>query len=204
MNTTACPRQPGRRRLLQTLLLLPAGPWVAPAQAQTPFDAAALQRALQDGGVVLALRHALAPGTFDPPGFRVGDCSTQRNLNDTGREQSRQIGRWFEAAGLPPAQVRSSPWCRCIDTATLAFGRADVWPALGSPHGTAETVRNAQRAQLLQALAAVSAQRGRLEVWVTHAFVQSALASQSTGSGEALALRGQGDRAALLGRLAMA
>jgi phosphohistidine phosphatase SixA len=191
-----------RRRALQRLLLMPAVPALAPAWAQDPFDAAALRRALQTGGVVLALRHALAPGTFDPPGFRVDDCSTQRNLNDTGRAQSRRIGRWFVQAGLVPAQVRTSPWCRCIDTAQLAFGSAEVWPALGSPHGTSETVRSTQRTQLLQALAAVSAQAGRLEVWVTHAFVQSAVAGSSTGVGEALALRATGTgRADLLGRL---
>jgi phosphohistidine phosphatase SixA len=200
MNTAA------RRRALQRLLLSPAVPLLLPGatRAQGLFDAGALRRALQDGGVVLALRHALAPGTFDPPGFRVDDCRTQRNLNDEGREQARRIGQWFAQAGLRPAQVRSSPWCRCIDTARLAFGAAEVWPALGSPHGTAETVRSAQRGQLLQALAAVSAQRGRLEVWVTHAFVQGAVVGSSTGVGEALALRAADPgRAELLGRLAL-
>jgi phosphohistidine phosphatase SixA len=207
---------PARRRALQRMLhaaALPALPALAAfaalrppkARAQAPFDAGALRRAVQGGGVVLALRHALAPGTFDPPGFRLDDCSTQRNLNDTGREQSRRIGQWFAQAGLPPARVRTSPWCRCIDTARLAFGEAEVWPALGSPHGTTETVRSAQRAQLLQALAQASAQSGRLEVWVTHAFVQSALVGSSTGVGEALVLRAaDAGRADLLGRLTLA
>lgn len=197
--------KPVRRRALQGLVLLPVLPWVAPARAQAGMDAGALRRALREGGVVLTLRHALAPGTFDPPGFRLEDCRTQRNLNDTGREQARRIGQWFALAGLRPALVRSSPWCRCIDTASLAFGAVEVWPALGSPHGTAETVRSAQRAKLLQALAAVSAQPGRLEVWVTHAFVQGAIVGSSTGVGEALALRApEPGRAELLGRLTLA
>ncbi len=55
-------------------------------------------------------RHALAPGTFDPPGFRLGDCGTQRNLNDEGRPQARRIGEWFQARQLRPEKVLSSPW----------------------------------------------------------------------------------------------
>ena len=51
---------------------------------------------LRQGGVVALFRHALAPGTFDPPGFRLGDCGTQRNLNDEGRTQARRIGEWFQ------------------------------------------------------------------------------------------------------------
>ena len=86
----------------------------------------------------LALRHALAPGTFDPPNFRLGDCSTQRNLSDEGRQQARRIGAWFRAQGLTPARVRSSPWCRCVDTAALAFGTHEAWAALGSPRGATE------------------------------------------------------------------
>ncbi len=117
---------------------------LAAAWATASSSADALAARLREGGVVIALRHALAPGTFDPPGFRLGECSTQRNLNDEGRAQARRIGHWFAERGLVPAQVRSSPWCRCIDTATLAFGRAEPWAALGSPHGTAEATRATQ------------------------------------------------------------
>ena len=87
--------------------------------AQQSTDAADL---LRKGGVVLAFRHARAPGTFDPPAFRLADCSTQRNLSDEGRAQALNIGQWFKARDLRPAKVLSSPWCRCIDTAILAFG----------------------------------------------------------------------------------
>ena len=121
------------------LLLLAALYWTVPRAHAAPAahdDAAAL---LRQGGVIIAFRHALAPGTFDPPGFQPGVCSTQRNLSDEGRAQARRIGEWFKAAGLQPARVRSSPWCRCLDTATLAFGQAEPWSALGSPHGAAET-----------------------------------------------------------------
>jgi len=147
-------------------------------------DVAAL---LRQGGVVIAFRHALAPGTFDPPGFRPGVCSTQRNLDDAGRAQARRIGEWFKAAGLQPARVRSSPWCRCLDTATLAFGQAEPWAALGSPHGATETTNAESLDALRQAVAA--APRGRFEAWVTHQFVLSKLVGGGSSSGEGLVLR---------------
>ena len=121
-----------RRALLGAGLgLIPWHGW-----ATTGADAEAL---LRKGGVVVVFRHALAPGTFDPPGMRLGDCSTQRNLSDAGRAQARRIGEWFKERQLQPAAVRSSPWCRCMDSATLAFGTPEVWAALGSPHGAPET-----------------------------------------------------------------
>lgn len=56
------------------------------------------------------------------------------NLGDEGRRQARQLGAWFAARQLRPARVRSSPWCRCVGTARLAFGdRVEPWAALGSP-----------------------------------------------------------------------
>jgi len=73
--------------------------------------------ALREGRAVLMLRHALAPGTGDPGNFRVDDCSTQRNLNDTGREQARAWKPFLEAHGITEARVFSSQWCRCLDTA---------------------------------------------------------------------------------------
>ena len=145
---------------------------------------------LRTGGVVIALRHALAPGTFDPPGFKLGDCSTQRNLSEEGREQARRIGAWMRQQKLTPAAVRSSPWCRCVDTATLAFGQAEAWAALSSPTGAPDDQRQARLALLQAALKTVPA--GRFEAWVTHQFVLADLAGTSTASGEALVLRAGG------------
>jgi broad specificity phosphatase PhoE len=184
----------GLRR--RALLLAGAGvPWVA---AAADVDVAATLRA---GGVVAAFRHALAPGTFDPPGFRLGDCSTQRNLDDEGRAQSRRLGDWFRSRGLEPASVRSSPWCRCVDTAMLAFGRNEVWDALASPTGADAAVRQRRLQQLRDALAAQAA--GRFDVWVTHQFVLNDLAASSTASGEGLLLKAapDGGRPQVLARL---
>ena len=187
-----------RRRLLLSAGL--AAPWAAALAQSNTVDVRAL---LREGGLVVALRHALAPGTFDPPGFRLGECATQRNLSDEGRAQARRVGAWFQAAQLKPAVVRSSPWCRCVDTATLAFGGAETWAALGSPYGSAEQTNADHLQQLRSALSQVTAQRGRFEVWVTHMFVLSALAQENTASGEALLLRaGPGDTVQVLGRLA--
>ena len=168
------------------LLAAPTLPW--PLASRATDDGAALA-ALRAGGVVVAFRHALAPGTFDPPQFRLGDCSTQRNLNEEGRAQARRIGAWFRGHGLQPAAVRSSPWCRCIDTATLAFGGAEAWPALGSPRGSDAATNAARIASLRERLAVAGRAAGRFEVWVTHMFVQSDLVGGGAGSGEGLVLR---------------
>lgn len=182
-----------RRRLLATgagacaALLGSASPVLA-TQADPN---AALAARLRSGGVVIAFRHALAPGTFDPPGFVLEDCSTQRNLDETGRAQSLRIGQWFREHRLEPAQVRSSPWCRCLDTARGAFGADAVqtWPALGSPRGTAEQAYPEYQA-LLRKSAAQRRASGGFEVWFTHMFVLQDLVGQGVGSAEALLLRG--------------
>lgn len=73
--------------------------------------------ALSTPGHVALVRHALAPGTGDPADFDVNDCSTQRNLSDDGRQQATHIGELFREHAMPEAQVFSSQWCRCIETA---------------------------------------------------------------------------------------
>ena len=188
---TIDPIRLSRRRLLVAAAastLVPAG--AAEADAET---------LLRAGGVVVGLRHALAPGTFDPPGFRLGDCGTQRNLDDEGRAQARRIGQWFASRSLKPARVRSSPWCRCIETARLAFGGAEVWDALGSPRGSPEAAQPA-RMRAVHA-AAAAARPGRFEVWVTHGLVLSALAGAGADSGEGLVLRLEGGTLRVLARL---
>lgn len=175
---------------------------VAAAAAPLIARADEVETALKTGGVVIAFRHALAPGTFDPPNFTPGVCSTQRNLSDEGRAQARRIGAWFTQRGLAPAAVKSSPWCRCLDTAQLAFGRGEPWAALGSPRGTEERTYAEQIQQLRAAVQAVPA--GKFEVWVTHMFVLSDLVSTNTSSGEGLVLRAKpGAAPTVLARLAI-
>ncbi len=90
-------------------------------------------QALQDGRAVLILRHALAPGTGDPGNFDLNDCSTQRNLNEAGREQARAWKPFLAEHGIEEARVFTSQWCRCRDTATeMDVGEVTEWPSLNS------------------------------------------------------------------------
>lgn len=170
--------------------LLVTGAALALPVRAAPSDA--VEQALRGGlaaGGVLMFRHALAPGTFDPPGFKLGDCATQRNLNDEGRRQARQIGAWFSARQLRPTRVRSSPWCRCLETARLAFGdRVEAWDALGSPRAGNDEANAQALAQLRAGLATVVKRRAGFEVWVTHMFVFSALLGEGAGSGDSVLL----------------
>jgi len=92
---------------------------------------------------VLLIRHAsTTPGLGDPQGFRLDDCSTQRNLSDEGRAEAKRMGERFRSLKIPIAQVYTSPWCRCRETAMLAFGRSEDWEPLSSffdfPHQEGE------------------------------------------------------------------
>lgn len=70
-------------------------------------------------GYVLLMRHALAPGVGDPENFNVSDCSTQRNLNEEGRQDARDIGSWLERREVKILRVETSRWCRAKETAQL-------------------------------------------------------------------------------------
>ena len=76
---------------------------------------------LEDGGKLIFIRHAYAPGGGDPDNFNLDDCSTQRNLNKEGREQAKYIGEFFKKNEIKIYKVLSSEWCRCKDTAKIAF-----------------------------------------------------------------------------------
>lgn len=89
-------------------------------------------RLLGRGGHVVLIRHALAPGFGDPATFTLADCATQRNLSEEGRRQARAIGEAFRERGIPIEGVFSSQWCRCRETAELAFGAFREHPALNS------------------------------------------------------------------------
>jgi phosphohistidine phosphatase SixA len=88
---------------------------------------------LSDGQHVLLMRHADAPGYGDPQGYRLDQCSSQRNLGDYGKKQAVAIGEWLTGQGISSARVFSSQWCRCVDTAKLLNkGPVKIAPPLGS------------------------------------------------------------------------
>jgi len=96
-------------------------------------DANELVQQMRSGGLVLMIRHALAPGIGDPEDFKLDDCTTQRNLNQQGREQARAIGEWLRARKIQNVKLYSSQWCRCLQTARLMnLGTVTPLPALNS------------------------------------------------------------------------
>ena len=91
-----------------------------------------LIKKLKKGGNIIFIRHALAPGSGDPENFNIKNCSTQRNLNTEGIEQSKKMGLFFQQNNIPIDKVLSSEWCRCKDTAKFAFKDYETFNALNS------------------------------------------------------------------------
>ena len=87
---------------------------------------------LEDGKKIIFIRHAIAPGNGDPNNFDINDCSTQRNLNENGIEESKKIGLFFKNNKIKIDKVLSSQWCRCKDTAKYAFKNFKTFDALNS------------------------------------------------------------------------
>lgn len=155
---------------------------LARAQPADPF-----WRLLREGGCVVLMRHAQTePGLGDPPGFTLGQCRTQRNLSADGREQSRRVGEAFRREDIGIASVRSSAWCRCVDTAQLAFGRHALWPALNS-FFQGQGDGDAQTREVLDTVAALRAPVNW--VLVTHQVNISALTGEYPAMGELFATR---------------
>lgn len=146
-------------------------------------DPAAL---LRQGGCVLMLRHAQTePGIGDPPEFKLGVCSTQRNLSASGKQSAVRMGQWFKARDLQPQVVLTSAWCRCVDTANLAFGKSQLWAPLNSVFGDRLPLPD-QTEALRQALKQLAA--GQFQVWVSHQVNVSALVGQFMAMGEGVIL----------------
>ena len=86
----------------------------------------------KNGDKIILIRHSKAPGFGDPPGFKIKDCKTQRNLSKKGIDQSKKIGKLFKKNKIKIDQVLSSQWCRCKDTAKYAFKNYKEFSALNS------------------------------------------------------------------------
>ena len=96
-------------------------------------QASDLSQKLQSSEYLLLMRHTLAPGVGDPANYSLEDCKTQRNLNAEGKAQAVFVGEWLKKQGVKNAELHSSVWCRCKDTAALLnFGEYKVEPALAS------------------------------------------------------------------------
>jgi broad specificity phosphatase PhoE len=155
----------------------------------------ALWSLLKGGGQVILIRHAVTtPGSGDPPGMRLDDCSTQRNLSDEGRQHARRIGEEFRKRQIPVERVLSSPWCRCLETARLAFGKAEVARPLDNLFGRHE---NRDR-QIRELRSLLNAPRGTNLVLVSHGSTILALTGISPATGEMVIVAPSGK---LAGRL---
>jgi phosphohistidine phosphatase SixA len=154
--------------------------------------------ALQSGTIAL-FRHANAPGTGDPPGFQLNDCSSQRNLNAAGRAQAKRIGDQFRARRINVTRVLTSQWCRTRETAQLAFpGLPKDEPAFNSFFGD----RDQEAAQTRTALGVLQSWRGPgVMVVVTHQVNITALTDIFPDSGEGIIVRVASERLEVLGRI---
>ncbi|MEM7744989.1 MAG: histidine phosphatase family protein [Pseudomonadota bacterium] len=142
---------------------------------------------LSEPRTVALMRHALAPGTSDPAGFRLGDCTTQRNLDARGRQQARDIGVAIRAAGVSVDRVVTSQWCRCRETAELlALAVVEDAPFLNSFFEDRSTADD-QTAALTAFLADLPPDE--TVVLVTHQVNITALTGRGVGSGEVFLLR---------------
>lgn len=162
-------------------------------------SAEALWKALQGGGHVALMRHASAPGVGDPAGFALKDCATQRNLSAQGRSQAAAAGALFRQHGVTRADIESSQWCRCLDTARL-LGLGPVTPFAALNSFFENDGREAEQTAQVRSLILRHAGQRTL-VLVTHQVNITALTGVYPESGEILVLRPRAGKIELLGRL---
>lgn len=172
-------------KMLLWALIITAVAFVSPPGRAD--DAATVLSMLKQPGVHAIMRHALAPGTGDPGEFRLDDCTTQRNLDDRGREQARAIGEALKGHGIVFDRILTSQWCRCRETAALlGLGTPDDFPGLNSffqDRSTADAQTEAVRA-LLTALP-----QGERALLVTHQVNITALTGRGVSSGEVFLIK---------------
>jgi phosphohistidine phosphatase SixA len=158
-----------RYSLLVQLALLLVAPAAGAQQALKPkLEGAALVDALRPGGHVILLRHMSTEHVAPDPGyFEVRDCSTQRNLSEEGKGQARLVGKAFAKLAIPVGEVLSSPYCRCLETGRLAFGRVteseilSVWDALTVPE-------RSERGGVVRKMLGTSPPAGANTILITH------------------------------------
>jgi len=146
---------------------------------------------LKAGSHVILMRHEkTVSGVADPPGFKLGDCSTQRNLSDAGREDARRFGETLRKNRIAIGRVLSSPWCRCIDTAKLALPGTEPEP--DPSLGSFVEIRDMddRNAALEKMRATIAAWKGPGNLlMVSHGVTISALAAKSLSQGAILVVK---------------
>lgn len=145
-------------------------------------------------GYVLLMRHALAPGMGDPANFKVSDCSTQRNLNNEGRNDAREIGKWLQRREVQIFRVESSRWCRAKETAQLLkIGKVMLNKNFDSLFQDADPLNDPQTANIKERIFKHRNTKGLL-VLVGHSVNIQALTGVSLESGEGVLVRANAQR----------
>ena len=182
---------PSSRTLVAAVVAALALTFAAGATAAPSPD---LVRTLRAGGVVLVFRHAATDFSKpDQDPVVVADCSTQRNLSAQGRADARAIGRGVRRLGLPVGQVFSSAYCRTLETARLAFGRATVHPALLNTIAAEHDAAWRRQIRAARRLIGTRPRPGTLTVLVTHNIVVQEATGQTLEEGEAIVFRPAGN-----------
>ena len=140
----------------------------------------------KEGDKIILIRHALAPGGGDPPGFKLNDCKTQRNLNKVGIEQSKAIGKLFKKNKISVDKVLSSQWCRCKDTAKYAFGEYKEFTALNSTFQSPFDKNEGKQLKELYNYVKKWNGNGKNLVLITHYSIITAVTNAVPSSGEIL------------------
>ena len=188
-------------RLLMLILLTAAGGLPIAQASATELSEKQLWQSLRDGEAAALMRHALAPGTGDPGNFDIDNCATQRNLSDRGREQARATGERFRRNGIEQAQVYSSRWCRCLETARL-MSLGDVQPFAGLNSFFRDRSTEPEQSAATRALIEKHvADNGSPLVLVTHQVNITALTDVFPSSGEIVVVRPAADGLQVLGRI---
>jgi len=138
----------------------------------------------RQGNKVILIRHSLAPGSGDPAGFKIGDCTTQRNLNKVGIEQSKKIGKILKDNKISIDIVLSSEWCRCKDTAYYAFGEFKEFSALNSIFSIPFNKNEPKQAKEIKKYVMNWEGEGKNLILVTHYSVIAAITNAVPSSGE--------------------
>ncbi len=187
MSNDCCSR---RTALLRGVLFASMVSLLLPAQLVSAGQAG--WDALKNGTAFVIMRHALAPGTGDPANLDVGNCGTQRNLSDQGRQQARETGKLFRTNGIAEAEVFTSAGCRCRDTARLlALGAVETFEPLNSFFRRQDR-REAQTLALKDWLQARTGDKPL--VLVTHQVNITALTGISPKSGELIFVEAGADK----------
>jgi phosphohistidine phosphatase SixA len=140
-------------------------------------------------GYVLLMRHALAPGIGDPANFKVTDCSTQRNLNEAGRKDAREIGQWLARREIKIFRIESSRWCRAKETAQLLnIGQVRLNKNLDSLFRDSDPIKDPQTANIRKRILDHRKTKGLL-IMVGHSVNIQALTDISLESGEGVLIR---------------